>query len=98
MRNFLTKAVVSVMYSPRTWSLYKKAVWLMSLMFLFTGLLMLYANSLLLMHFAGMQLPNNIYSPVLLSVLAVLAASVTSLFSLRYKPEQKVMETYQKRS
>ncbi|MEK5165843.1 hypothetical protein NYE69_26335 [Paenibacillus sp. FSL R5-0527] len=98
MRKFLSKAIVEVMYSQKTWNVYKTGVWLMETALLFVGLLALYAGSLLCMYFTNMQLPSNIYSPAHLALLAVIAAIIAFYRSLGFKPEQKVLQAYQKSS
>ncbi|WP_201317564.1 hypothetical protein [Paenibacillus sp. EPM92] len=94
MRKFFSKAVVGVMYSSKTWSLYKTGVWMMKSMMLFAGVLIVYAGVLLGMLFSGMQLPEQFYSPSLFASITVSVVTFTFYRSLSFRPEQKVWQTY----
>jgi hypothetical protein len=94
MRKFFSKAVMGVMYSPKTWSLYKTGVWMMKSMMMFAGVLIVYAGVLLGMLFSGMHLPEQFYTPSLFASITVLVVAITFYRSLSFKPDQKVWQTY----
>ncbi|SFM42461.1 hypothetical protein SAMN03159341_13237 [Paenibacillus sp. 1_12] len=99
MKKLMSKAMVSVMYSQRTWDLFKTGVWFVGTLVVWSAFFVLAVTTSLLLALNGVQfnyeLSESLVNMLLFSSFIV-AGSIAYFRSLSYKPEEKIQMALKK--